>query len=319
MDQRPAHRYIVSEFYRGYRLDRFVQAMIPKLSRAKIQAAICSRVEVSWHAAPRPALTVVPGGEVRIFFPEIVEPEVPALPRVIHEDASILVADKPSGLLVHPTHSCLENCLIHLMRAERPGIPLALAHRLDRDTSGVIVLTKTTAAARALAGMFERREVEKTYLAVVHGRLPGRSGRIDAPLGVAQRLQIVFKRSTDGRNPRGAVTDFEVLASSCDASLVEVFPKTGRRHQIRAHLAAIGNPIVGDRLYGLTDQEYLRHLRGRLGEEARRSLLADRQLLHASRLRFAHPRTGATVEFEAPLPRDMHEFLEARGLEIKER
>lgn len=320
MSERPANRYIVTGTYRGYRLDRFIQAMIPKLSRARIQAAIRSRTAVSWHPRPRPSLTVAPGGEVAIFFPEIVEPEITACPRIVHEDESILVVDKPPGLLVHPTHSCLRNNLIHLMRAERPGIPhLALAHRLDRDTSGLILLSKTTAAARALATMFERREVEKSYLAIVHGRITRLAGTIDAPLGVSRGLQLIFRRSSDGAGAQPALTEFEVLDSDEEVSLVRLSPRTGRRHQLRAHLKGIGHPIVGDKLYGLSDHDYLRYLRGRLGEDARRRLLAPRHFLHAVRLRFAHPRTGVSVEFESPTPPDMIRFLEPRGLGLRER
>src|SRR5262245_45853557 len=313
----PAHRYLVSEHYRSYRLDRYLQAMIPKLSRARIQSAIRERVTVSWHPRPRPSLTVVPGGEVTIYFPEIVEPDVPALPRTIHEDEAILVADKPAGLLVHPTHSCLKNNLVHLLRAEHPGVPLSLAHRLDRDTSGVIVLTKTTSAARSLAGQFERREIEKTYLAAVLGRMQASRGTIDAPLGVARRLQVIFKRATEGDRAQHALTDFRVLGRGSTASLVLLTPKTGRRHQLRAHLAAIGHPIAGDRLYGLSDRDYLAHLRGRLRDEARRTLGAERQLLHAHRLRLRHPSTGRFVTFTSPMPEDMARYLAEHGVRAR--
>src|SRR5437867_4133830 len=123
-------------------------------------AAIRSRVRVSWHPLPRPSRRVVPGGVVTIYFPEVVEPEIPALPRIVSEDDALLVVDKPAGLLVHPTHSCLKNNLIHLLRAGKPGMRLSLAHRLDRDTSGLILLSKTVVAGRALARLFEKREIE---------------------------------------------------------------------------------------------------------------------------------------------------------------
>ena len=312
----PAHRYVVSEHYRSYRLDRYLQAMIPKLSRAKIQSAIRERVAVSWHPRPRPSLTVVPGGEVTIFFPTIVEPEVPALPRTIHEDEAILVAEKPAGLLVHPTHSCLKNNLVHLLRAEHPGVALSLAHRLDRDTSGLIVLTKTVDAARSLARQFERREIEKTYLAAVVGRMERTSGTIDAPLGVARRLQVIFKRSTDGVRAQHAETVFRVLGRSATASLVLLTPKTGRRHQLRAHLAAIGHPIAGDRLYGLSDRDYLKHLRGRLHGDAQRALGAERQLLHAHGLKLRHPSTGRLMTITSPMPADMAHYLLEQGVDL---
>jgi 23S rRNA pseudouridine1911/1915/1917 synthase len=314
MTKLPANHYVVSGHYRSYRLDRFLQAMIPKLSRARIQSAIRERVSVSWHPRPRPSLTVVPGGEVTIFFPEVVEPDVPAMPRTIHEDDAILVADKPAGLLVHPTHSCLKNNLVHLLRAEHPGVPLALAHRLDRDTSGVIVLTKTVDAARALAAQFEKREIEKTYLAAVHGRVRPLQGTIDAPLGVSRSLQVIFRRSTDGQKAQHAETRFRTLGRGPSASLVMLTPRTGRRHQLRAHLAAIGHPIAGDRLYGLSDRDFLKHLRGVLNEDARRALLADRQLLHAHRLRLRHPATGRLVTFTSPMPEDMKRFLDEQGV-----
>ena len=190
--------------------------MIPKLSRAKIQHAIRTRVSVSWHPEPRPSLSVIPGGEVAIHFPRIVEPPVPALPRTIFEDASILVVDKPPGLLVHPTHSCRLSSLIHILRAERPGETLALAHRLDRDTSGLLMLTKTVEASRILAVLFERREIDKSYLAIARGRIVSDHGRIDSPLGVSRHLQVIFKRSVGGTRAQAAVTDYEVLASSED-------------------------------------------------------------------------------------------------------
>jgi 23S rRNA pseudouridine1911/1915/1917 synthase len=314
MDLRPANRWIVSEHYRGYRLDRFLQAMIPKVSRAKIQSAIRERVTVSWHDKPRSSSTVLPGGIVTIFFPRVTEPAIPAHPPILFEDEHIMAADKPAGLLVHPTHSCLRNNLIHLLRADRPGVPLALAHRLDRETSGIILLTKSTETGRRLATMFEKRRIEKTYLAIAHGRPREDAGRIDAPLGVSQRLQVVFKRAPDGKNAQGAVTDFRVLSADGQVSLIELSPRTGRRHQLRAHLAALGHPIVGDKLYGLSDRDFLRHLRGRLADETRRALLAERQLLHAFRLRFEHPFTGRPLCLEAPLPEDMRAFLEVRGL-----
>ena len=314
MDLRPANRWIVSEYYRGYRLDRFLQAMIPKISRAKIQSAIRERVTVSWHDKPRPSMTVSPGSVVTIFFPSVTEPAIPSHPSIVFEDEHLMAADKPAGLLVHPTHSCLRNNLIHLLRADRPGIPLALAHRLDRDTSGIILLTKSSGAGRLLAAMFEKRRIGKTYLAIAHGRPREDAGTIDAPLGVSQRLQVVFKRAPDGKNAQGAVTDFRVLCSDGEVSLIELSPRTGRRHQLRAHLVALGHPIVGDKLYGLSDRDFLRHLRGRLGDEARRSLLAERHLLHAFRLRLDHPFTGRALCLEAPLPEDMRAFLEIRGL-----
>ncbi len=179
----------------------------------------------------------------------------------------------------------------------------------------MILLTRTQEAARFLARRFERREVEKSYLAVVLGRMARAEGTIDAPLGVSQSLQVIFRRSVDGRNAQGASTAFRVLAVGRSVSLVLLRPRTGRRHQLRAHLAAVGHPIAGDKLYALSDRDYLKHLRGKLGDDARDAILADRQLLHAFRIRFPHPATGRMVEFESPLPEDMRAFLERHGVE----
>jgi 23S rRNA pseudouridine1911/1915/1917 synthase len=225
----------------------------------------------------------------------------PATVPVLFEDEHLLVVDKPAGLMVHPgagVHS--ETLAGQLMTLgarggddpERPGI----VHRLDRDTSGLLVAARSEQAHAALQDAIRRREVERHYLALVRGRPRSRTGRIDAPIGRDRRDPT--KRSLDSDEPRDAVTHFEVRESMTRHALLDIRLETGRTHQIRVHLAAIDLPVSGDPQYGI---------RGDLGLE--------RQFLHAHRLRFRHPVTGVGIDIASELPPDLAVALEsARAL-----
>jgi 23S rRNA pseudouridine1911/1915/1917 synthase len=220
---------------------------------------------------------------------------------VLHEDGHLLVVDKPAGLTVHPGAGEREGTLAGQLLAlgasggenpERPGI----VHRLDRDTSGALVVARTDAAHAALQDAIRRRAVERRYLALVRGRPRSRTGRIDAPVGRDRRDPT--RRSLDTDEPREAATRFEVAELLAEHALLDVTLETGRTHQIRVHLVAIELPVSGDPLYGV---------RGDLGLE--------RQFLHAYRLRFRHPLTGAEIDVSSPLPPDLEDALErARAL-----
>jgi 23S rRNA pseudouridine1911/1915/1917 synthase len=220
---------------------------------------------------------------------------VTAAVRVVHLDDSLAVIDKPAGLMVHPApgHSgpTLVDELADVLGGggdpTRPGI----VHRLDRDTSGLMLVARTDEAHRRLAAMIERREVSRTYLALVVGRMRSRSGTIDAPLGRDYRSPE--RRAVRGRGAREARTHFRVLELLPGDSYVEVRLETGRTHQIRAHFAAIGHPVVGDPTYGA----------------ARRHGLG-RQFLHSARLGFHHPFVDEQLDFESPLPEDLEAALE---------
>jgi 23S rRNA pseudouridine1911/1915/1917 synthase len=220
----------------------------------------------------------------------------PATVPVVYEDEQLVVVDKPAGLTVHPgagnTGGTLAAQLLSLGATggddpDRPGI----VHRLDKDTSGLLVAARTEAAYTALQEAIREREVERRYLALVRGRPRSRTGRIEAPIGRDRR--DATRRSLDTDEPRDAVTHFEALELLPEHALLDVRLETGRTHQIRVHLEAIGLPVAGDPLYGG---------RGELG--------LARQFLHAHRLRFRHPLTGADVDLESPLPAELAAALD---------
>ncbi len=218
----------------------------------------------------------------------------PVRPGIVHRDEAIVVVDKPAGLVVHaaPSHSgaTLVDELAGLAGGGARGRS-GIVHRLDKDTSGLMVVARTEAAHRELARQIKAREVEREYRALVAGRLESRSGTIDAPLGRHRRSRT--RRAVRGAGERPAVTHFEVIELLPADTLVAARLETGRTHQIRVHFAAIGHSVAGDREYGKA---------GRHGLE--------RQFLHARRLAFRHPRSGERLEFASELPEDLAEALE---------
>ncbi len=216
---------------------------------------------------------------------------------IVYEDDYVAVVDKPAGLVVHPAPGHRDGTLADGLRqrgttwsllggAERPGI----VHRLDRDTSGLLVVAKTEAAHRALAAQLQDRSLGRTYWALVHGKVNEDTGRIDAPIGRDPRDR---KRMAVVDSGREAITDFAVVTRHAAHTELDVTLRTGRTHQIRVHLAYIGKPIVGDPVYGKRDD------RNRPGSEV------TRPALHARRLRFIHPGDGSKRQFESPLPDDL--------------
>jgi 23S rRNA pseudouridine1911/1915/1917 synthase len=216
--------------------------------------------------------------------------------RIVHVDEALAVVDKPAGLVVHPAPSHRGPTLVDELGEllgggsdpERPGI----VHRLDKGTSGLLVVARTDAAHASLQAQVQRRAVDRVYLALAGGRLSSRTGTIDAPIGRASRQR--HRMAVSGAASRQARTHFEVLELLGAASYVEVRLETGRTHQIRAHFAAIGHPLLGDPTYG--------------GE---RAYGLQRQFLHAHRLAFEHPSSGERMEFTSPLPADLEAALEA--------
>jgi 23S rRNA pseudouridine1911/1915/1917 synthase len=246
---------------------------------------------------PRSKSHRLEGGEqVEVAVPEAVprELEHEDVPLgIAYEDEHLLVVDKPAGVVVHPSPGHASGTLVHGLAGllgggeapERPGI----VHRLDRDTSGLLVVARTEDAYRGLRNLVRRRALERRYKALVRGRPRSWRGRIEAPIGRDRREPTRMSLDTD--TPRDAVTHFEVDRLLDRHALLDVRLETGRTHQIRVHLAAIGLPVVGDPTYGVTD-ERLR-----------------RQFLHAWRLAFPHPLSGEQVEVESPLPQDLQAAL----------
>jgi len=274
----------------GERLDVFLAASAG--TRTKAQKWIDAGL-VRVNGVPKPKRHVLEGGEEITVEaePEVQAPDVPpARFEVAYEDDSLIVINKPAGVVVHPGQGNAFGTLVQALEGrvaggpdpERPGV----VHRLDRDTSGLLVLAKSDAVLTALQEQLRAREITREYVALVEGRPPARRGTIDAALGRDRRVRT--KISTDTDDPHHAVTHFETEQALPEDTLLRVTLETGRTHQIRAHLLAIGHPVAGDPEYGHAGRHGL-----------------DRQFLHARRLAFEHPVTGAPVDVRAPLPEDL--------------
>jgi len=275
----------------GERLDVFLAAHAGSRSAAQ---RLIDGGHVTVDGAERPKRHVLAGGEtIAVAAPEAVAaaPDAPpATFRIAYEDDHLLVVDKPPGIVVHPAPGHRTGTLVQALAGrvaggddpERPG----MVHRLDRDTSGLLVLARDEATHAALKAALARRDLVREYLALVEGRPPARSGTIDAPLGRDRRVRT--RRSSDTDEGRPAVTHFEVVRALPEDTLLRVRLETGRTHQIRAHLLAIGHPVAGDPEYGAAGRHGLK-----------------RQFLHAARLAFAHPATGAPVDIRSALPPDL--------------
>lgn len=308
---------VVSDREAGARLDAYLAAHCPLHSRVQLRRAITAGSVWVDGQCPKPAYRLNPGQRVVLTLPELPRaapaPEPIALD-ILYEDDDLAAINKPAGMVVHPSKGhgggTLVNGLAHHFRslsavggACRPGV----VHRLDRDTSGVIIVAKTDAAHMALAKQWETRAVEKEYVAIVAG-VPDRDrDRIDKPIGVHPYHREKMAIRADHHTTREAATFYEVRQRFRGFALLRVLPKTGRTHQIRVHLAHIGCPVLCDRLYGgraIVTEGEIRHTESSV-------VMLNRQALHARRLKVIHPRTGSTLEIEAPLPADMQGVLEA--------
>ncbi len=306
----PVTAYVVGRGDGGKRLDRFLHERMPGLSRGRIQSAIRDRVTLSWGVRARPATPVRPGGSVVIGWTPISEvvrqDPIPVLAR----GQGWIAVDKPAGIPVHPVNRVRENSLIRMLRRQENDEGLRLCHRLDRETSGVLLVARDAGAARHLSGAFARGAVVKEYRALVRGRVQEESGSIVLPIARARGSRVWVRREAAEAGEE-ASTGWIVERRLEGRTLLRVFPATGRRHQIRVHLAAIGHPIEGDLLYGRPDAEYLALVSR--GEDVRRQGPGPtRQMLHCARLVF--PTAGGAEEtVEAPLPADFERWIAANG------
>jgi 23S rRNA pseudouridine1911/1915/1917 synthase len=282
------------------RLDQEVSRRFSLSRRAARDAVRRGRVDVDGTTVSEPGLAVPPGAAIELHANRPVRRAVRTRLAVLHEDEDVLIVDKPAGLLTVPTEAREKDTLwtraIHYLQHRYGGRPYAgIVHRLDRDTSGALVFARSRGALHALQDLFRRHAIDREYVALVEGSLPDR-GTFDRDLVRTPGLRrSVAKAGEEGKR---AVTRFETIERLPRATCVSVRPETGRTHQIRVHFAASGHPILGDRVYGPA-------LRG-AGPEG-----PARQLLHARRLGFQHPRSGEAVSVESPLPHDFREALAA--------
>jgi 23S rRNA pseudouridine1911/1915/1917 synthase len=310
---------LIDESEHNRRLDAVVAAHLPDCSRSLAANLIGNHKILVDNQPKKPGYRVKSGEQIlgRIPAPEPVDYKPEPIPLdILYQDRHIVVLNKPAGLVVHPApghaSGTLVNALLHhcpdlggIGGEIRPGI----VHRLDKDTSGAMVVAKNAAALEALAKQFKDRTVRKTYLALVYGELKKDAGTIDLPIGrhPVHRKQM----STTTRKGRQAVTSWRVFKRFQSITLLELTLKTGRTHQIRVHCSAMGHPIVGDPIYGP------RKLFKNLDKKTERlpagiiDLLKaiPRQMLHAWQLGFSHPRTDERLSFESPIPKDMEELI----------
>jgi 23S rRNA pseudouridine1911/1915/1917 synthase len=303
------HRYTVRDKEKGNRLDVFLASRKAVLSRSQVRKAV-DEGRVLVNGAPiKSAFRLRTGDivdiEVHGPLPCALQPEAIALD-IVYEDKELLVINKPAGVVVHPApghahgtlvHGILHHChdLSGIGGVMRPGI----VHRLDRDTSGLLIVAKSDSAHQHLSAQFKARKVHKTYQVLVHGDVNGESGEINLPIG--RHLVARKKMSTKSRYGKEAKTRWRVIKRFGVATLLEVDILTGRTHQIRVHLTSMGHSVVGDAVYG--NQRQANSVRDPFMRSALKSM--KRQALHAGKISFIHPKTGEDLEFTAPWPVDM--------------
>jgi 23S rRNA pseudouridine1911/1915/1917 synthase len=285
----------------GERLDKFVtESLETETSRTQVQLWIRDGHVTVNGGAVKPNYKLASGDRVRVTVPEPEEADIRPEPiplDIVYEDADVIVVNKPRGLVVHPapghTSGTLVNALLHHCRdlsgingVLRPGI----VHRIDKDTSGLLMAAKNDYAHLGLAEQLKAHTVQRTYIALVHGNVVHDHGTIDAPIGRDPHDRKMY--TVTDKNSKEAVTHFRVVERFGDYTLVELKLETGRTHQIRVHMKFIGHPLVGDPMYGRS-----------------KGLTMDGQALHAAVLGFEHPRTKERLLFEAPMPADMEHLL----------
>ncbi|HID88260.1 MAG TPA: RluA family pseudouridine synthase [Anaerolineales bacterium] len=284
----------------GERLDRFLADRLPDLSRVQVQRLIKTGLATVNDQPAKPAYRVEPGDRVVVRVPEASEPMIRPEPiplQIVYEDDYLLAVDKPAGMVVHPAAGHTGGTLVNALLAYCPqvadvgGVDRAgIVHRLDKDTSGVLLVAKDPETHAVLQRQFKHRQVRKTYLALVEGRVYPKEGIVEAPVGRDRRAR---KRMAVTRTGRPAVTQYRAVEYFSDHTLLQIRPHTGRTHQVRVHLAWLGYPVVGDRVYG----------------RRRQTLLPHRHFLHAQELVFTHPAMKEKVTLTAPLPPDLKAVL----------
>ena len=300
----------IGEAQAGLRLDRALAELLPDLSRERIKALIVEGQIVSGGRSLNPSMKVAVGQDYSITLPapvalDAVAQDIPL--DIVHEDADLIVVDKPAGLVVHPAAGNLDgtlvNALLHHCDGQLSGIGgvarPGIVHRIDKDTSGLLVVAKSDKAHEGLARQFKDHSIDRLYAAIVYGIPTPASGTVDAWIGRsdADRKKMAVHREGRGKH---AVTHYRVMERLRGAAMVECRLETGRTHQVRVHMAHLGHPLIGDPVYG-RDRKGFKSILETLGFK--------RQALHAKRLGFIHPVTEEPLAFDSPLPADMQELL----------
>jgi 23S rRNA pseudouridine1911/1915/1917 synthase len=299
------------------RLDRFIVCEIPRMSRSKA-TEIAKHFAFDEQGRPLSAAKIVRAGDkVVLFRLRWDEPEVNRDVPIVYEDEALVVANKPAGLPVHATARYHRNTLIAILSERFKGETLHLCHRLDKETSGVIVAARTAEDDVKVKTAFASREIEKCYLAIVHGVVADDVFVVDAPMCLGSHevgvLMSIVPVAQGGQPSR---TRFKVRQRFASYSLLECYPETGRQHQIRLHLAHIGHPIVGDKLYAHSPALFVAALEDELTDEMRAQLKLMRHALHAHNITFDHPRTGKPITLTAPLTEDLANFLRIECMQL---
>lgn len=342
--------FVVEQEFARFRLDHYLKRKIPRLSRTKLQQIIRTQVLPVRGRRFKPHSRVAAGDHIVIRRPARPEPPCPRTFDVLYEDDCMMVIDKPAGLPVHSSAKFYFNTLTRVLRERYPGQDVQICHRLDRETSGCMVLAKNRATATRLKAAFADHAAQKTYVAIVHGDPPWPDGAmpkgrqpltavnvdvdsvgdeyiIDLPLGLASIQDSILNiRMQVQEGARPACTRVRVLERHGDYALVCCMPVTGRQHQIRAHLAAVGHPIVGDKLYTHGDEAFIEYCDVGMTPELLARFLMPRQALHAAAIIIPHPypamrrqlsdridcAASPDIGIACPLPTDMREFLDRR-------
>jgi 23S rRNA pseudouridine1911/1915/1917 synthase len=305
-------QFTVERNYAGWRLDRYLQEKIRRLSPQRIQAIIETRLEYPGPGNLEPSTLVEPGMCFALLKEAEPEPDTPMEFAVVHDDGQLLVVDKPAGLPVHPTARYCAHTFTTLARERFPDRKVDPAHRIDRETSGLLACGCAPEWTKALKAAFARGQVAKTYLALAIGEPRLDHFSIEAPLALTGSSGVRVRMHV---HPQGqaCATDFDVLErrrapDGAPVALLVCRPRTGRQHQIRAHLLHAGLQMVGDKIYGHDEMVFDRFTRGALTQDDQLRLRLPRHALHAWRLELPHPRTGERMALEAVLAADLHAF-----------
>ncbi len=291
------------------RLDLFLASRLKRYSRVQVQNLIREGRVFTRGRAAKASFRVQAGEIVFIRYPRKIEAECPFNELdVLYQDQDLLAINKPAGILSHPTDKSVKNTVTEILKRQFSDFKLHPVHRLDRETSGVLLLAKSREIASILCEVFSNRQVFKEYHAIVIGKFPWKEKIVEVPIG-KEGLNI-YSRQAAGQGA-WAKTEFKRLLSSDDYSLVSARPKTGRLHQIRVHLAYLGYPVLGDKLYINDGKAYLKAVERTITESDLNDLGAKRQMLHAFELSLSHPRTGLPLTIRADWPQDFKAVLSA--------